>query len=220
MRILRAKYKVRDKWLWNDSLKSTSPIWRAIESSKSLVVKGTCYLVGDGASINVWTNPWVPWIQGFIPKPKSPKAANCPITVSMLINHDLHCWKPSIITQYFDPPSVQAILSIPILVSHKEDKLCGVLDSKGVFFVKTAYRALPHPATNLPSYDVNWKKLWKLKAPQRIIMFLWRLGCNVLLIRDNLSRCLAISETCCVLCNRETKTALHLFFNCPFAKAL
>lgn len=51
-------------------------------------------------------------------------------------------------------------------------------------------------------------------------MFLWRLGCNVLPIRDNLSRHLAISETCCVLCNRETKTTLHLFFNCPFEKAL
>lgn len=67
--ILREKYKVKGDWLKSDPTKAASPIWRAIESTKSLVAKGTCNLVGDGTSINIWNDPWVPWLQGFMPKP-------------------------------------------------------------------------------------------------------------------------------------------------------
>ena len=66
MTILRAKYKVKGDWIRSDPTKAASPIWRAIESSKSLVTKGACYLVGDDTSINIWNDPWVPWLQGFI----------------------------------------------------------------------------------------------------------------------------------------------------------
>ena len=47
-----------------------SPIWKAIENAKKVVIKGVCYLIGDGASINIWMDPWVPWIQNFKPRPR------------------------------------------------------------------------------------------------------------------------------------------------------
>lgn len=71
MSILRAKYKVKEGWLHGNNSKHSSPIWRAIEEVKSIIVKGACYLIGDGTSINVWQDPWVPWIDGFRPKPKT-----------------------------------------------------------------------------------------------------------------------------------------------------
>lgn len=85
MSILRAKYKVRNDWLRREPLGNTSPIWKAIEGVKEIIVKGACYLIGDGASINVWLDPWVPWIQNFIPKPAQPAYAETPLMVSMLI---------------------------------------------------------------------------------------------------------------------------------------
>lgn len=57
MSILRAKYKVRNDWLRKEHPRSASPIWKAIEGVKKTIVKGACYLIGDGASINVWLNP-------------------------------------------------------------------------------------------------------------------------------------------------------------------
>ena len=67
MAVVRAKYKVKYDWLYSDPPKSASPSWRAIEKAKQLIVKGACYIIGDDQSINVWSDPWVPQLQGFKP---------------------------------------------------------------------------------------------------------------------------------------------------------
>lgn len=46
MRMLRSKYKVRENWLRRDDAKNGSR--KAIEKAKHLLVKGACYVVGDG----------------------------------------------------------------------------------------------------------------------------------------------------------------------------
>ena len=69
MSILRAKYKISKNWFYADSPKRVSPIWKAIKQANKVVVKGACYSIGDGTTINVWKDLWVPWIQGFIPSP-------------------------------------------------------------------------------------------------------------------------------------------------------
>lgn len=71
MNVQRCKYKVRSDWLRKDPPKRASSIWKAIEKSKVLISKGACYLVGNGASINVWLYSWVPWLLEFKTKPKS-----------------------------------------------------------------------------------------------------------------------------------------------------
>lgn len=40
MKILRAEYKVRSDWIHNEPPKTASPIWKAIESAKKIIVKG------------------------------------------------------------------------------------------------------------------------------------------------------------------------------------
>lgn len=85
MSILRAKYKVRNNWLRKEPSRSTSPFGKAIEGVKEIIVKGACYLIKDGASINVLLDLWVPWIQNFIPKPTQLAFAETPLMVSMLI---------------------------------------------------------------------------------------------------------------------------------------
>ena len=67
MAVVRAKYKVKYDWLYSDPPKSASPSWRAIEKAKQLIVKGACYIIGDDQSINVWSDLWVPQLQGFKP---------------------------------------------------------------------------------------------------------------------------------------------------------
>ncbi|KAL0002394.1 hypothetical protein SO802_016175 [Lithocarpus litseifolius] len=51
--------------------KNASPIWKSIEKAKSIVSKGACCLIGDGKFVDTWLDPWVSWIQGFTPAPKS-----------------------------------------------------------------------------------------------------------------------------------------------------
>ena len=58
MQIFRAKYKVGQNWLFKNPPKSTSPPppppLRAIEKTKVIILKRTCYLIGDEVSINGW----------------------------------------------------------------------------------------------------------------------------------------------------------------------
>ena len=60
MEVLRAKYKVSNNWITKEPIKSASPTWRAIEAAKKLIEKGACFLLGDGKSIDIWIDPWVP----------------------------------------------------------------------------------------------------------------------------------------------------------------
>ena len=67
MDLLHAKYKVSNDWFRAEPPKIALPTWREIERDKKLVEKGACYQFGDGRTISVWTDSWVPWLEGFKP---------------------------------------------------------------------------------------------------------------------------------------------------------
>ena len=46
--------------------RNASPIWKAIKQAKKVIIKGACYIIGDGSSINMWKDSWVSWIKSFI----------------------------------------------------------------------------------------------------------------------------------------------------------
>ena len=49
--------------------------------------KSTCYIIGDGTSVNVWEDPWIPGVQGFKSKPQSEDTSLTPLNVSQLLDH-------------------------------------------------------------------------------------------------------------------------------------
>ena len=120
---LRSKYKVKDDWLKADPCEYASNFWKAIERLKSLINKGACFLVGDGASIDVWKEPWVPWLHNFTPIPKSGSLLNIPLKVADLIDEDTRRWNLAVLIELFDANSVGAILKIVLPHTPKLDKL-------------------------------------------------------------------------------------------------
>uniref|UniRef100_A0A2N9FNE5 RNase H type-1 domain-containing protein n=1 Tax=Fagus sylvatica TaxID=28930 RepID=A0A2N9FNE5_FAGSY len=92
MDALRSKYKVTDRWLWEEPRKSASYTWKAVEKMKLLIKKGACFLIGDGLSIDVWNEPWFPWLPNFTPKPKSLSINTWPLKVADLIDQNSRCW--------------------------------------------------------------------------------------------------------------------------------
>ena len=155
MRILKAKYKVKDDWLRTEAARYASPIWKAIEKAREVVWKGACFIIGDGESVDVWLDPWVPWIKGFIPSSKDESDTQSNMKVSQLIDHELHTWRTSMILDIFNPMSTQAILSIPILARPSPDKLMWIPDSKGLFSVKSAYKELLPSTPSRAATEVN-----------------------------------------------------------------
>ena len=140
--------------------------------------------------------------------------------MSQLLDPELHCWKPNIIRELFDPPSAKAILSLPIPIRPCPNRLIWVSNSNGHFFVKSAYQTSHAPTFTLSLEGINWGKLWKLNMPKRTKIFIWRIGVNVFPLRDNLFKRLDISDPCCVIYKEEAKDPSHLFFKCLIAKAI
>ena len=70
-----------------------------------------------------------------------------------------------------------------IVLNHEHDDFKWNLDQTGVFTVKSHYLGLIHQ--NIPNTN---KKIWKLKIPLKIKIFLWYLKRRVILTKDNLAR--------------------------------
>ena len=220
MRCLRSKYKVRHNWLQSEeTAKNASPIWRAIEKAKGLIRRGACYQVGDGKSIDVWMDPWIPWIEGFKPKPKENSVNINTLLVHNLINSNTKKWMVEKLTNLFDATTVEAIIKIIITSSTRHDKLIWIKDLKGRFSTKSAYRVSQEHKV-LVNNDVQWQSLWKLKLHDRTKMLLWRIGVGILPTKENLAHRIVLEDINCSLCQEDTKSRVHLFAQCPAARAI
>lgn len=65
--------------------------------------------MGDGNSINIWTDPWVPYIEGFKVWPKD-FDIDLPVWVSELINQETREWDQSVLELCFDEETRKAII--------------------------------------------------------------------------------------------------------------
>ena len=67
IRALISKYKVRSDWMDREAPKHASQTWKVIERQKKIIERGACFIVGDGVAIDIWKDPWVPWLPNFKP---------------------------------------------------------------------------------------------------------------------------------------------------------
>ncbi|XP_059663956.1 uncharacterized mitochondrial protein AtMg00310-like [Cornus florida] len=67
---LKAKYFRNCSFLDVPLGSNPSWAWRGIWSSRSLLGSGARWVVGNGRSINIWQDRWVPGISGLLPRPE------------------------------------------------------------------------------------------------------------------------------------------------------
>ncbi|KAJ4758597.1 RNA-directed DNA polymerase (reverse transcriptase)-related family protein [Rhynchospora pubera] len=89
--------------------------------------------------------------------------------------------------------------------------------NSGCYTSASAYALLANPGIRSPYFG----KLWKLKAPPKVKIFLWLLLQDRLLTQQNLLvRNWPANDGCPCCLARPFETACHLFLHCPFATAL
>lgn len=104
-------------------------------------------------------------------------------------------------------------------------------DKHGIFSVKSAYKV--NRQDMLTSQHKSggqggstndgkgvWKDIWKLKCPNKIKHFLWRLTHNGQPLRCNLSRRGMLIDTRCPVCGQMSEDGGHLFFKCKLPKQI
>lgn len=118
--------------------------------------------MGNGDSICIWLDPWIPNIPTFHPLPCFGNLAQHSTSlVSHFINFSTRSWNICLLQYTFDSNSINKIMQIKIHPSETEDRLLWTPDSKGLFTVRFAYRHISSPrVSSLPiGPSIDWKNL-------------------------------------------------------------
>lgn len=84
---------------------------------------------------------------------------------------------------------------------------------------KYAYRLIcSRNDANLVSM-VNWKALWRLPLPQRVLLFGWKCLKNVVLVRTVVKSKISSLDDKCPICGKEEESIGHALMRCDFARA-
>lgn len=119
---------MREKYLKNEGLLQAklgggpSNIWRNLWSSLELVKEWRAWRVGDGSTVHIWLDKWLP--NHISPRLQSP-VKNMPSVskVNQLINSGDGTWKRGLINDTFSKEEAKLICSIPICEWGVVDKI-------------------------------------------------------------------------------------------------
>lgn len=93
--------------------------------------------MGDGKSINIWDNRWIPGTEDG--KVKTRRGEGIELQkVSDLIKGGM--WDKEVIAQVFDREEGRKILSIPLSEEPRKDRIFWAFSNTGMYTVKSRYR--------------------------------------------------------------------------------
>lgn len=183
VQVLKGVY-IHSLSFWDvSSSKAGSWIWRSILKGRDLLKSNCQWNIGNGVSIDLWEDCWVP---------------DCPILAPFksylfskvfdLIDPFSTAWDRTIIIENFPPDLSTRILAIPLSSSPRCDRLFWPFEKDGKYSVKSGYKLLS--SKRLPkvfksassSFSVPqslWCILWNVRVLPKIMKLLWQ--CNAML---------------------------------------
>jgi hypothetical protein len=170
--------------------------------------------MGNGDSIDMWKDPWVPWLEGFTPIPLHANTPQPPLRVSNLLDSSNKIWKTNVLQELVDSHSLAAFLKIPIPIDAPQDRLIWTFNPSGCFSVKFAISSCLASGNTVTHLNTIWQQLWNLKMHERLKVFLWRLGSNTIPTKLNLALRTRNGDSLCPLCKFEEESYSHLFLKC------
>ena len=195
--------------------------WRSIWNAMEIVHEGSRWRVGDGISINIWEDRWLPTPSTFKVITPQVDIGDTP-QVPSLIDPITRRWRLERLHQFFLPMDITAIMSIPLGHIPTEDKRVWVGNNNGILTVKSAY----HIALNLQSsttqeesstgdpYRSLWKTIWRMKLPSKICIFAWRTCKQDQPTMEILQRRGLNVNLSCPRCNEGAKSISHAIWEC------
>ena len=194
-------------------------------SAQDVVKAGHRWWVGDGTSIQIWRDKWIPKpskFQVISHRNTLPSTA----TVSELIDEGTREWKIDLVKSVFLPDDAQAILGIPWSNRRTKDCMIWAYTPKGTFTVNSAYKVAlsltPLKTMEGASHTNNqgqfWRKIWSLNVPNKLKNFAWRVSRNILPTKSNLCSRQVLDDPTCDACGVAAETSGHLFCECTCAR--
>ncbi|KAG5542399.1 hypothetical protein RHGRI_022065 [Rhododendron griersonianum] len=138
-------------------------------------------------------------------------------------------WKRTVIEEAFIQRDAEQILSIPLSATGLSDKRIWRGTTTGQFSVKSGYviakEMVQNRRTTCSSGQASgleedadmWKRIWQMRAPAKIKMFLWRCLHNIVPVNRVLTQRQLPVDPICPLCGLEEETPSHMLLSCARA---
>jgi ribonuclease HI len=224
--IMKAKYYPQHSFLEANLGTRPSFAWRSIWNSRTLLKEGLIWRVGNGESIKIWQDRWLPSPSSYLVQAPI-QGLSAEAKVCELIDNDTRWWNTPLIQDIFPPEVAAKICSLALSPSGHQDKLVWRGTANGVFTVRSAYHLARETLSSsqgecskVSSHVRLWKKLWKLNLPMSARQFLWRACTNSLPTKENLFRRKITSDPLCPFCGLYTESTGHILWSCESAMAV
>ena len=162
-------------------------VWRSLLAARDIIFRGLKWQVGNGRTIGVYTYKWLTH------KPIPLTEAALDMRVCELIDEDIRQCDQGKLEAMFSHRMREEIPTIPLNHLQSQDTLIRTENAAQKFLVKTAYRVALRTSTQTwvehstaRENGPTWNKVWDLKVPPKVKMFLWRACSNCLPTRDKL----------------------------------
>jgi hypothetical protein len=212
-RVLKGRYFPYSDFWHAPKPRSASYTWMSILFGRDLLLRGVQRGIGDSKSVMINSDSWIPGCLPYMLKPLTPIPSVA--TVSCLIDEETRSWIPEIVHAFFDPQTAEQILSIQIS-RHGGDFVRWAHTKNGLYTVRSAYNlartesffvARSRQGGGMSSASVNeekqWKTIWKINAPGKMKIHLWRFAHDCLPSGVQLRRRQIPISDSCGFCGRE-----------------
>lgn len=142
--IYKARYYPEGNFLNAKIGASPSFIWRSIMAAQELVIKGLGCRVGNGTSVPILNNPWLPdTINPYVNS--ASEALEGQMVLALMVTNEQR-WDIDLIQDLFDSRDANLIMAIP-LHSNEDDRWYWRKEKCGVYSVKSAYTLIQESKT-------------------------------------------------------------------------
>lgn len=214
--MLRDKYARQDFNSYNLMHKpADSSLWKAIVALWPYLVDGEYWAVGKSDSVSVWYDRWISAaiiklsnVMQVIPD----HVAN--YKVNDMVKPDGQ-WDFELLSLLIPQDIIKCIKAIiPPRDNADDDRRLWTGNKLGEYFVASGYNQV-NGFQNLSQSHI-WNKIWKIKAPERIKVFIWQVTHERLLTNS----CIAHrgnGQASCHHCVILEENILHVLRDCPLA---
>jgi hypothetical protein len=227
-RLLKSIYFPRGNFLDTVFRQDASPSWHGIEYGLELIKEGIITRVGNGKSVNIWRDNWLP--RNYNLKVTPGKTNSRVRRVNQLLRNGSNEWNEDLVKKVCYSQDVDWILKLKLPITPCEDLVAWHYDQSGVFSVKSAYRLaynLQHGvrwyAGNSENHDNTrnmWKLFWNANVPKKVRIFGWRAARDNLATKRNKLKRTLETDGICNICGREEEDSFHAIVRCTKSRAL
>jgi ribonuclease HI len=222
--IFREKYYPNGSFLESSLGWKPSYVWRSIRNSIPVLKEGLVWRVGDGASIRIWEDRWIPTPGSHLVQ--SPvRALPSDAKVCALLDPDTNWWNTSMVQSIFNEEEAHVICGMAVCPRRRKDHLVWAGTKHGDYTVRSAYHMVQEngirdsgSCSNAQDMAVLWKQIWKIQCARVVKTFLWQACTNILPTKELLFKRHITADPLCPICGLVTETISHILWSCPSAK--